>query len=416
MQDSRVDEAIVSHKTYGDLEQQHALFSMLRSDDPVHWTAPDGYRPFWTISRHKDVMEIEKQNDKFINAPRTKLLSIEFETKVKEAMGGRPMLVRAINQMDNPDHAKYKKLTHAWFQPKQVRVLEERITRLAGESIDRMLTHGGSCDFYNDVVAWFPLKVIMLILGIADEHGQHLLDITRAYFGGGDPEMQRGNDLIDATRAYMDFFRGIARERRANPTDDVATLIATAEVDGSLIGEFEASSYFVALASAGHDTTSATLAGGLLALIQNPAEMRKLRANPDLIPAAVDEMVRWVSPVKHFFRTATETYTLRDKTIRAGDHLLMAYPSANRDEEAFEQPFSFIADRNPNRHMGFGFGIHACIGMYLAKIEMVIFFRELLRRVDSIALAGEPAWIETSFLGGLKRLPISYKASEPVAA
>jgi len=416
MQDSRVDEAIASHKTYGDLERQHALFSMLRRDDPVHWTEPNGYRPFWTVSKHKDVMEIEKQNDKFINAPRTKLLSIEFESKVKEAMGGRPMLVRAINQMDDPDHAKYKKLTHAWFQPKQVRMLEESIDRLARESIDRMLAHGGACDFYNDVVVRFPLKVIMLILGIADEHGQHLLDITRAYFGGGDPEMQRGSDLIGATMAYMDFFRGIARERRSHPTNDVATLIATAEVDGNLIGEFEASSYFVALASAGHDTTSATLAGGLLALIQNPEEMQKLRTNPDLIPAAVDEMVRWVSPVKHFFRTATETYTLRGKTIRPGDHLMMAYPSANRDEDAFERPFSFIADRNPNRHLGFGFGIHACIGMYLAKIEMVIFFRELLARVNSIELTGEPAWIETSFLGGLKRLPISFKASEAAAA
>jgi cytochrome P450 len=416
MQDSLVDEAIASHKTYGSLEAQHTLFSMLRRDDPVHWTEPDGHRPFWTVSKHRDVMEIEKQNDKFINAPRTKLLSIEFESKVREAMGGRPMLVRAINQMDNPDHAKYKKLTHAWFQPKQVRLLEESIGELARESIDRMLAHDGACDFYNDVVVRFPLKVIMLILGIPDEHGQHLLDITRAYFGGGDPEMQRGNDLIDATMAYMDFFRGIARERRAHPTNDVATLIATAEVGGSPIGEFEASSYFVALASAGHDTTSATLAGGLLALIQNPEEMRKLRANPDLIPAAVDEMVRWVSPVKHFFRTATETYTLRGKTIRPGDHLMMAYPSANRDDEAFEQPFSFIADRNPNRHVGFGFGIHACIGMYLAKIEMVIFFRELLARVDQIALIGEPAWIETSFLGGLKRLPISFKASEAAMA
>jgi cytochrome P450 len=416
MQDSRVDEAIASHKTYGNLEQQHALFSMLRSEDPVHWTEPNGYRPFWTVSKHRDVMEIEKQNDKFINAPRTKLLSIEFESKVKEAMGGRPMLVRAINQMDNPDHAKYKKLTHAWFQPKQVRLLEESIDRLARESIDRMLAYGGACDFYNDVVVRFPLKVIMLILGIPDEHGQRLLDITRAYFGGGDPEMQRGSDLIGATMAYMDFFRGIARERRSHPTNDVATLIATAEVDGSLVGEFEASSYFVARASAGHDTTPATLAGGLLALIQNPDEMQKLRTNPDLIPAAVDEMVRWVSPVKHFFRTATETYTLRGKTIRPGDHLMMAYPSANRDDEAFDRPFSFIADRNPNRHVGFGFGIHACIGMYLAKIEMVIFFRELLARVDSIALTGEPAWIETSFLGGLKRLPISFKASEAAAA
>jgi cytochrome P450 len=416
MQDSSVDDAIASHKTYGNLEQQHALFSMLRREDPVHWTEPDGYRPFWTVSKHKDVMEIEKQNDKFINAPRTKLFSIEFESKVRDAMAGRPMLIRAINAMDNPDHAKYKKLTHAWFQPKQVRLLEDRIAGLSRDSVDRMLAHGGACDFYNDVVVRFPLKVIMLILGIPDEHGEHLLKLTRAYFGGGDPEMHRGSDLIDATVAFMDFFRGIAREKRSHPTDDVATLIATAEVDGALIGEFEASSYFVALASAGHDTTSATLAGGLLALIQNPDEMRKLKANPDLIPAAVDEMVRWVSPVKHFFRTATEAYTLRGKSIRPGDHLLMAYPSANRDDYAFERPFSFIADRNPNRHLGFGFGIHACIGMHLAKVEMVVFFRELLARVDTIALAGELAWIETSFLGGLKRLPISFKASEAAAA
>jgi cytochrome P450 len=416
MQNSDIDEAIANHKTYGSLEQHHALFSMLRREDPVHWTEPNGYRPFWTISKHQDLIEIERQNDKFINAPRTKLLSIEFESKVREAMGGRPMLVRAINQMDNPDHAKYKKLTHAWFQPRQVRLLEDSINRLARESVDRMLATAGACDFYNDVVVWYPLKVIMLILGIPNEHGQHLLQITRAYFGGGDPEMQRGSDLIDATLAYMEFFREIARERRRNPTDDVATLIATAAIDGELIGEFEASSYFVALASAGHDTTSATLAGGLLALIENPDEMRKLKASPDLIPAAVDEMVRWVSPVKHFFRTSTETYTLRGKTIRPGDHLMMAYPSANRDDDAFERPFSFIADRNPNRHVGFGFGIHACLGMYLAKIEMVAFFRELLRRVDSIALAGEPAWTETSFLGGLKRLPISFKKSEAAAA
>src|SRR6202035_1106801 len=153
-------------------------------------------RPFWTVSKHKDVLEIEKQNDKFIKAPRTKLLSIEFESKQKEAMGGRPMLVRAINQMDNLNHSKYKKLTHALFQPKQVRLLEEDIRRLARESVDRMLTRGRACDFYNDVVVRYPLKVIMLILGIPDEHGQHLLDITRAYFGGGDPEMQRGSDLI----------------------------------------------------------------------------------------------------------------------------------------------------------------------------------------------------------------------------
>ena len=278
---------------------------------------------------------------------------------------------------------------------------------IARTSVDQMLEKGTECDFYKDVAGWYPLKVIMLILGIPDEHGQRLLDITRAYFGGGDAEMQRGNDLIDATFAYVNFFKEVARERRQNPTDDLASIIATAEVDGKPIGEFETSSYYVALASAGHDTTSATLSGGLLALIEDPGEMRKLKQNPDLIPAAVEE-VRWVSPVKHFFRTATETYTLRGKTIKQGDNLLMAYPSANRDEDAFESPFAFVADRTPNRHVGFGFGIHACLGMYLAKVEMIAFMRELLSRVDGIRLAGEPTWTETSFVGGLKRLPIRF--------
>ncbi|MET4119878.1 cytochrome P450 [Bradyrhizobium sp. JR4.1] len=408
MQDTNLDQAIVDDKTYGALDRQHVLFSTLRKEDPVHWTEPPGFRPFWTISKHQDVIEIERQNERFINAPRTKLLSIDFETKVREAMAGRPMLVRAINHMDNPDHAKYKKITHAWFQPREVRHLEDRIALIARTSVDQMLEKGTECDFYKDVAGWYPLKVIMLILGIPDEHGQRLLDITRAYFGGGDAEMQRGNDLIDATFAYVNFFKEVARERRQNPTDDLASIIATAEVDGKPIGEFETSSYYVALASAGHDTTSATLSGGLLALIENPGEMRKLKENPDLIPAAVEEMVRWVSPVKHFFRTATETYTLRGKTIKQGDNLLMAYPSANRDEDAFERPFAFIADRTPNRHVGFGFGIHACLGMYLAKVEMIAFMRELLSRVDGIELAGEPAWTETTFVGGLKRLPIRF--------
>ena len=410
MQSADWDQAIVDHKAYGVFDKQHALFSTLRSEDPVHWTEPSGFRPFWTISKHQDIIEIERQHERFVNAPRTKLLSVDFETKVRQAMAGRPMLVRAINQMDNPDHAKYKKITHAWFQPRQVRNLEARIGELARASVDHMLTTGGACDFYNDVAVWYPLKVIMLILGIPDEDGPRLLDITKAYFSGGDPEMMRGNDLIDATFAYVNYFTEVARDRRSNPTDDIASIIATAEVDGQPIGEFETSSYYVALASAGHDTTSATLSGGLLALIENPAEMKKLKDNPDLIPAAVEEMVRWVSPVKHFFRTATQDYTLRGRTIKKGDNLLMAYPSANRDEDAFERPFAFVADRTPNRHVGFGFGIHACLGMYLAKVEMIAFVRELLSRVDVVELIGEPASTETSFVGGLKRLPIRFKS------
>jgi cytochrome P450 len=415
MLDMTLDNAIADHRSYGSVDLQHRLFARLRREDPVHWTEPDGYRPFWTISKYADIIEIERQPDRFINAPRTKLLSIDFETKVREAMNGKPMLVRALPQMDNPDHAKYQKLTHAWFQPRQLRTLADRMEVLARESVDRLLALGGECDFYNDIAIYYPLRVLMTILGLPREDEARLLKITQAYFGGGDPEMQQGSDLIAATLAYVDYFKDVARERRQNPRDDVATIIATSEIDGRPIEDFEAYSYYVALASAGHDTTSATIAGGLLALIENPDAMLRLQRNPDLIPDAAEEMVRWVSPVKHFFRTAAVDYEIRGKTIRAGDSLFISYPSGNRDEEAFDRAFEFIADRSPNRHLGFGFGIHACIGRHLAKAEIVAFFREFLRRIDRVELAGQPAWTETSFLGGVKRLPVRYQVRQPAS-
>lgn len=408
MLDIALDNALASHKTYGNVDVQHRLFATLRRDDPIHWTQPDGYRPFWIISRYADIIEIERQADRFINAPRTKLLSIEFESKVREAMNGKPMLVRALPQMDNPDHAKYQKLTHAWFQPRHIRTLSERMAVLAKDSVDRLFALGDQCDFYSEIAIYYPLRVLMTILGLPRDDEARLLKITQAYFGGGDPDMQQGSDLIDATIAYVDYFKHVANERRQNPKDDVATVIATSEIDGRPIEDFEAYSYYVALASAGHDTTSATIAGGLLALIENPDAMARLKREPDILPDAAEEMVRWVSPVKHFFRTAAMDYEIRGKKIRAGDSILISYPSGNRDEEAFDRPFEFIPDRSPNRHLGYGFGIHACIGRHLAKAEIVAFFRELLSRVDRVELAGKPAWTETSFLGGLKRLPVRY--------
>lgn len=409
MLDLALDDAIANHKTYGNVELQHRLFARLRRDDPIHWTEPVGYRPFWTVSKYADIVEIERQPDLFINAPRTKLLSTEFESKVREAMNGRPMLVRALPQMDNPDHSKYQKLTHAWFQPRQLRNLSDRIEALARESVDRLVAIGGECDFYNDIAIYYPLRVLMTILGLPQEDEPRLLKITQAYFGGGDPDMQQGSDLIGATLAYVEYFRDVAKERRQHPKDDVATVIATSQIDGRPIEDFEAYSYYVALASAGHDTTSATIAGGLLALIENREAMERLQREPELISAAAEEMVRWVSPVKHFFRTAAADYEIRGKKIKSGDSLFISYPSGNRDEEAFDRPFEFMPDRSPNRHLGFGFGIHACIGRHLAKAEIVAFFREFLKRVEMIELADKPAWTETSFLGGVKRLPVRYR-------
>ncbi len=409
---SDLDDALASGKTYADLATQHALFSRLRDEDPVHWCEPAGYRPFWAVTRHADIIEIERQHDRFINKLRTKLLTIEFETKVREAMAGQPMLVRTLPQMDNPDHKAYRALTAAWFQPRQLANLEDRIAGLARQSVDRMLEVGAGgrvFDFVDDVALWYPLRVIMTILGLPEKDEARLLQITQAYFGGSDPEMQRGADLIDATMALVDYFKEVSRDRRQNPRDDVATIIANSTIDGVPIGDLETYSYYIALITAGHDTTSATAAGGLLALIENPAEWRKLKAHPEGVDKAVAEMLRWVSPVKHFFRAATTDYQLRDKTIKAGDFLMMCYPSGNRDAAAFEQPFEFRADRTPNRHLGYGYGIHACIGLHLANLELQILFREIVARVERFELAGPRTWVETAFLGGLKHLPLTVR-------
>ena len=218
--------------------------------------------------------------------------------------------------------------------------------------------------------------------------------------------------------AILEFFRyftALSAERRKNPMDDLATVIANAQIDSKPIGDFEAKSYYFIIATAGHDTTSSTVAGGLLALMQNPSELAKLRSNLDLLPGAVEEMLRWVTPVKHFFRTATENYVLRGKQIKPGDSLMMCYPSANRDEDMFEDPFSFRIDRTPNKHLAFGHGAHLCLGLHLARMEMKALYRELLLRLDSLDLAGEPAWVQANVVSGLKRLPIRYAMRKQVA-
>ncbi len=409
MQDKSIDNAIASGKTYGDPAVKDALFKRLREEDPVRWTEPDGFRPFWTVTKHADVLSIERQNDRFINEPRERLNSIEFETRVKELMQGRKHLVQSMHAMDGDKHKMYRQITAAWFMPKQLRSLEERITALTAQAIENLREHGPELDFKRDIAVWYPLKVIMLILGLPDSDAPHLQNLTSSYFGGDDPEMLKGGDVIGAAQAFRAYFDVIAAQRRAQPSDDVASLIANAVVDGRPIEQYESSSYYIALAAAGHDTTSACIAGGLLALIENPDQWRRLQDNPDLMPSAVEEMLRWVTPINHFFRNAVEDCEIRGRRIKAGDALMMVYPSANRDEEAFADPYEFRIDRSPNKQVAFGYGVHMCLGMMLAKLEMQIFFRELLKRVDHFELTGSPAWVETSFVGGLKRLPVRVK-------
>ena len=388
------------------------IFTFMRREDPVSWVEPDQFRPFWAITKHEDIIEIEKQNELFINDPRTTLMDIPTEDAIKEFTGGSHLLVRSLVHMDNPDHQSYRSLTQKWFAPPNLESLKKDIRNIAKEYVNKMVDHGNECDFAKDVAIFYPLRVIMSILGVPKEDEPRMLRLTQELFGGRDEDMIRdesetsseSNTITD----FFEYFNALTEDRRKNPTNDVSSVIANAKINNEQLGHLEAMSYYVIIATAGHDTTSSSTAGGILALIENPDQLSKLKNNPSLMTSAVEETIRWVTPVKNFFRTATQNYDLKDREIKKDDSILLCYPSGNRDEEIFDDPFKFKVDRSPNRHLAFGHGAHLCLGKYLAKIEMEIFYEELFKKIDNIQLNGEPEWVKASFVSGLKSLPIKY--------
>ena len=408
------DAAIVDPDSYAHEERYHAIFKYLREEAPVYWCEPDGYRPFWTVARHADIRRVELDNETFLNDPRLTLATVADEERIMALTGGNK-LTRNLVSMDNPDHKHFRAMTQGYFSPKHMKQLEEDIRTLARDSVDHMAALGNECDFAAEVAIWFPLRVIMLTLGVPRDDEQFLMKITQEVFGAQDFDHMRPEEMggLFATIAEFNAWCDrITADRKANPREDVSTIIANATLtDGSPMGNMEAMSYYLIIAAAGHDTTSSSSSAGLLELIRNPAEMQKLRDNPSLLSNAVEEMIRWASPVKHFFRTAAKDTEVAGVPIKAGDGLVMAYPSANRDTTVFDDPFTFRVDRaNVRQHLAFGYGPHLCLGQHLAKLEMRILFEELLARFDDFELAGDPSWTRASFVSGMKHLPIRYRA------
>ena len=401
----------VDPAAYADERRFHACCALLRREDPVHWVEGVGYHPFWAITKHADVLEIEKQHDLFLNAPRPVLVPAEADDR-RAAQGD---VLRTLIHMDDPDHRVFRAMTADWFRPASLARLNERMAELAKRYVDRLAELGGECDFVTDVAVHYPLYVILSILGLPESDFPRLLKLTQELFGAADPELQRGStpeEQMETILEFFQYFNGLIEDRRATPTDDLASVIANATLpDGELINILDAASYYVIIATAGHDTTSSSIAGGLHALLEFPDQLQRLRRDPSLVTTAVEEMIRWVTPVKHFMRTASDDYELRGVKIRAGQSVLLSYPSANRDEEVFDHADAFDVGRDPNRHLAFGFGSHYCLGAQLARMEGRALFAELLPRLESIELAGEPSYMHTLFVGGPKHLPIRYRLS-----
>ena len=396
---------------YADDARLHAALTHLRANNPVAWVDNPPYRPFWAITKHADIMAIERANDLFLSEPRPLLAPAEADDFAKAQLDAG-MGLRTLIHMDDPHHRKVRAIGADWFRPKAMRDLKVQVDRLAKRYVDRLREIGPECDFVTEIAVNFPLYVIMSLLGLPEDDFPRMHMLTQEMFGGDDEEYnKRGKSPEEQLTILLDFFTyfsELTASRREHPTEDLASAIANGRVDGEPLSDVDTASYYVIVASAGHDTTKDAISGGLLALIENPSELERLRQNMDLMPTAVEEMVRWATPVKEFMRTAAEDTTVRGVPIGKGESVYLAYVSGNRDEEVFDDPFRFDVSRDPNKHMAFGYGVHFCLGAALARMEMNSLYSELIPRLESIELAGEPELAATTFVGGLKHLPIRY--------
>ena len=394
---------------YADEPRFHEACALLRREAPVHRVEVDGFNPFYAVTRHADVMEIERQHDKWLNAPRPLLGAKEADDQ--RAITGD--VLRTLIHMDAPDHPVYRHLAADWFLPKSLSRLDDRIAELAKRYVDRMADLGGECDFVRDVAVHYPLYVILSILGLPEDDFPRLLKLTQELFGAADPEIGARHD---ARRAHADdpgllpvlrrADRGPARPPHGRPRVGHRERGGQRRADRHLRGR-------QLLRDRGDRRTRHDLVVHLRRLARPPRASRTscndCATTRRWSPTAVDEMIRWVSPVKQFMRTSTEDYVLHGVPIAAGESVLLSYPSANRDEDVFEHADQFDVGRNPNKHMAFGFGAHFCLGAQLARMEGRALYAELMPRLTSIELAGDPAYMQTLFVGGPKRLPIRYE-------
>ncbi|MCK0173701.1 cytochrome P450 [Mycolicibacterium sp. F2034L] len=395
---------------YADDDRLYTALAYLRAHEPVAYVDHGPYRPFWAITKHADIMAVERANDLFLSEPRPLLATAEADdlAKAQQEMG---LGLRTLIHMDDPHHRKVRAIGADWFRPKAMRDLKVRVDELAKRYVDTMRDIGPECDFVTEIAVNFPLYVILSLLGLPEDDFGRMHMLTQEMFGGDDDEYKRGTTPEEQMAVLTDFFNyfsALTASRRENPTDDLSSAIANGLVDGEPMSDMDTLSYYVIVASAGHDTTKDAISGGLHALIENPGELTRLQNNLDLMPTAVEEMIRWSTPVKEFMRTAAEDTEVRGVPIAKGESVYLAYVSGNRDEEIFDEPFRFDVSRDPNKHLAFGYGVHFCLGAALARMEINSLFTELLPRLESIELAGTPELSATTFVGGLKHLPVRY--------
>jgi cytochrome P450 len=408
---------LIEPRRYMERGYPHAEWKELRRRAPVAFFEPRDWQSFWAITKHADIIEISKQPERFLNGPGMTLIREEDARRQREQGGAFQM--RTIINMDQPDHRKFRKIASPWFTPRGLSRLDAIVGKTARELVDG-LGREGECDFVRDVASLHPLKILASILGVPPQDEPFILRVTNEMFGAEDPEFQRKDGDREANMRALGFefftyFSRVMESRRAQPADDLASVIANARIDGQPMGVIDTMGYCLIVFTAGHETTRGGIAGGMLALLEHPEQRERWARHPGLEKTAIEELIRYVTPVNHMVRTATEDYVLRGQRIRAGDRLMLFYGSANRDEEVFEDADALRLDRDPNPHLAFGIGEHFCIGSHLARNTTSALFRELVPRLEHVELAGKPERTASHLVPGIKHLPIRYRLRPPAA-
>ena len=380
----------------------HEAFKVLRREAPLFWNGNGGSDGFWALTRYRDIWNVSLDPKTFSNARRGTILR---DWNEEEAASNATIMLN----MDPPRHTKYRRLVNLGFSPKITNRLEHRMREITNRIIDKIAARG-ECDFVTDVAAELPLQVIVEMMGVPTEDRHQIFDWSNTMIGFDDPEYGNGSNEAGkaaAAQIYM-YAHELATEHRRCPRDDMVSVLLAAEVEGEKLSEIDFNSFFLLLLVAGNETTRNTISGGMLALIEHPEERARLLRDPSLFPTAVDEMVRWVSPVMYFVRTAMHDTEILGQPVRENQRVTLWYGSANRDEEHFADPDRFDVGRHPNDHLGFGIGPHFCLGSNLARLEIRIMFEELLRRLPDIELAAPPTRLRSNFFGGVKHMPVRF--------
>lgn len=407
--------------SFADREQVNALFARLRKDYPLSQVDVPGYDRHWIVTKYADLREIARQDEIFHGGDRSKtLISQAGEELVKQYTGGQSNIFRSLVQLDPPEHGKYRAVGAGAFSLDGIKAALPMVEETARLYADKFVSLAPECDFAHEIAFLYPLKVVLDLIGVPEKDHRKMLELTQWLFTYADPDLKRpGSDLTDPqeiTRTwgivfeeFEKYYTPIIADRQKCPRADLASVIANGKIDGGPMEHRALISYFVIASTAGHDTTAATTGTGMAQLAQRPDILADLKANPDMIPGFVEETIRWATPVQQFVRSATRDYEIKGKTIKKGDLIYLSYLSANRDEEAFADPFTFDHKRTPNRHVGFGFGGHTCLGIHLARMEMIALWQAIIPRLKSVELTGPVRMAESEFVCGPKSVPIRFE-------